>query len=229
MVKLFDMTYVFNHPWSVVTSAFWRKYPHPIASHIVSVDTIDRRLEPNGDLITVRIMETLPPLEPWMEKFYKQTVGSSYIYEVSTVNAEKKKMVIKSVPLTGNSLMEVEETCIYSEHPSDPKQTLYEQKASIAAKIPFFSAALENFSVTSLGNSSKNGVQIIEQHCNTINKFSAQALFNPFKLHLRPINPHLSSSSSASSPSSSSAASSIPSLSSSLPTASPLARASISS
>jgi len=42
--KLFSTEHTYRHPWSHVTSAFWRKYPNPLATHVKEIDCYDRKL-----------------------------------------------------------------------------------------------------------------------------------------------------------------------------------------
>jgi hypothetical protein len=46
MVKLFQTEHTYQHPWAHVTSAFWRKYPNPLATHVKQIDCYDRKLIP---------------------------------------------------------------------------------------------------------------------------------------------------------------------------------------
>jgi len=46
MPKLFSTEHTYRHPWSHVTSAFWRKYPNPLATHVKEIDCYDRKLIP---------------------------------------------------------------------------------------------------------------------------------------------------------------------------------------
>ena len=44
MVKLFSTEHTFAHPFSRVSSAFWRKYPNDQAAHVQAIDCYDRRM-----------------------------------------------------------------------------------------------------------------------------------------------------------------------------------------
>ena len=44
MVQLFSTSHTFAHPFSRVSSAFWRKYPNEQAPHVQAIDCYDRRI-----------------------------------------------------------------------------------------------------------------------------------------------------------------------------------------
>ena len=52
MVKLFSTEHTFAHPFSRVSSAFWRKYPNEHAAHVQAIDCYDRRMVDIGDIDT---------------------------------------------------------------------------------------------------------------------------------------------------------------------------------
>ncbi len=68
---------VCSHPWSHVTSAFWRKYPNPLATHVKQIDCYERKLVPTGGaagssdpqrmlLVTNRLVACESPIPSWM-------------------------------------------------------------------------------------------------------------------------------------------------------------------
>ena len=44
MVRLFSTEHTFSHPFSRVSSAFWRKYPNDNAPHVQAIDTYERKI-----------------------------------------------------------------------------------------------------------------------------------------------------------------------------------------
>ena len=44
MVRLFSTEHTFSHPFSRVSSAFWRKYPNENAPHVQAIDTYERKI-----------------------------------------------------------------------------------------------------------------------------------------------------------------------------------------
>ncbi|CAG8701350.1 21838_t:CDS:2 [Cetraspora pellucida] len=66
MVKIFQHTFKYEYNWDSVTLAFWLRYPNPFASHVESVDVIDRYVDPNtGVLRTTRLILKRGVLPKW--------------------------------------------------------------------------------------------------------------------------------------------------------------------
>ena len=65
MVKLFSVEHTFAHPFSRVSSAFWRKYPNDNAAHVQAIDCYDRRMvHIGGDIDTEGELEGRRPQPP---------------------------------------------------------------------------------------------------------------------------------------------------------------------
>lgn len=58
MVKLFQNDIQYQYPWSTTTIGFWRKYPNPYATHVLSIDTLSRSVDAEtGVLRTERLIK----------------------------------------------------------------------------------------------------------------------------------------------------------------------------
>ncbi|KAJ3204515.1 hypothetical protein HDU67_009460 [Dinochytrium kinnereticum] len=119
MPKFWDHTFSFDHPWSTVTQAIWRKYPNPFASHVLAADVIDRYVDPvTGCLITTRLFLKQGNLPKWGRQFMH--APEAFILEVSTVDPTGKKMETATRNLSHVKLMLVEEHQTVRPHPDDP-------------------------------------------------------------------------------------------------------------
>eukprot|EP00039_Didymoeca_costata_P002734 m.62179 g.62179 ORF g.62179 m.62179 type:complete len:76 (-) comp11492_c0_seq3:185-412(-) len=65
MVRFGTFEYLFNETFENVTLAFWNKYPNPISSHVLSVDTISREVDDNGRLCTTRLLIKVGKKPQW--------------------------------------------------------------------------------------------------------------------------------------------------------------------
>lgn len=52
---LYNTEYIYNHSWSNVTFGILNKYPNPFASHVLTADVIERRVDENGLIHTKRL------------------------------------------------------------------------------------------------------------------------------------------------------------------------------
>jgi hypothetical protein len=197
MVHTFSVVHTFPYPFSVVSLAFWRKYPNVQAPHVKQIDIYDRKLikipratteelvqneevkySENAaaaasnptELDTCLVTNRIIGCESALPSWMTSLGISSSAFAVETtiVNPRTKEMVVKSRNLTGSSLMIVEESCIYRPSKADPNHTEYSQTAKISAFLPFFSQKCEQYSFQSMTAKSQNGLQTIENICEKI-------------------------------------------------------------
>lgn len=58
-----------SHPWSHVVMAMWHKYPNSKCTHVVSIDTIDRSVDPvTGIIRTERVLGCKQKAPIWIVK-----------------------------------------------------------------------------------------------------------------------------------------------------------------
>jgi len=176
MVKLFQRNHTYHYPWEHVTTAFWRKYPNPLAPHVKEIDCYSRQLnESTGTFTTQRVITCESAVPSWIGRlgFHSQL----YALETCSVNADKKEMVVRSRNLSGCGLLIVEETCTYRPDPaSQSSRTLYSQEARIASCLPVFSSRLENFSANSIASKSGRGSEAMEILCERIKTDGVESL-----------------------------------------------------
>jgi len=175
MAKLFCIDHIFKHPWTTVTSAFWRKYPNPLADHVKEVDCYDRKLDAkSGMLIANRIFTCQSAVPSWLQAF--GVPQYMFAAETTIVDPITKKMIIKSRNITGSYMLVVEETCIYSQHPENKEWTSYKQEAKISAFLPVLRSRLENHSIASFNEKSQLGLQAVEKLSQMIHVEGSQAI-----------------------------------------------------
>jgi len=205
MVKLFSTDHTFAHPFDRVTSAFWRKYPNEQADHVLAIDCYDRKIiltkhkttqeqeQTDNDnhqhhtnisntsistplLVTNRLISCSSVLPSWLNRL--GVTNHAYAIESTVVNPITKEMIVKSRNMSGSSLMIMEEICHYSPCSINPStHTSYSQQAEITAFLPIFAARCENFTVQNVQKKSSDGLNTIEQLCQTIQSEGIQTLF----------------------------------------------------
>lgn len=133
------------HFFYSVTNVWWQKYPNPRSVQVDSVDTLDRKIDSEGTLITKRLISASIHTPAWLVAigFPSQT----YVLEESRVNPFTKEMTLRSRNVTGSDLLVIQETCRYTPSKSNPNHTRYDQKAEITAIVPVFKTQVENYSI----------------------------------------------------------------------------------
>jgi hypothetical protein len=149
-MKLFSTEQHFQHPWALVSAANWVKYPNEVTPHVIHVDYLERRIDPEtGILHTKRLLTCRQSVPGWMVRWLGAT-SEAYVYEESQVDARSKVLRLSARNLTMSNLMQVEETCTYTPSPGDPHATLLKQEASISATnvlSSWISNMIEDFSL----------------------------------------------------------------------------------
>ncbi|XP_055337555.1 protein slowmo-like [Paramacrobiotus metropolitanus] len=160
-MKIWQSQHVFDHPWSTITQAAWRKYPNPNSQNIVAIDVIDREVAPDGALTTHRVFTTKWAFPKWVKSIINI---SDYCYstEKSVVHPAAQSMVLESQNVSLGKFISVVERLEYTPHPSDPSKTLLTQEAQISINgLPLVGKLEEAMSNTIAANASK-GRQAME-------------------------------------------------------------------
>lgn len=159
-MKIFESNCTFNYSWEDVSRANWRKYCawNTQSTHVIAVDTLSRHVDANGILVTERLITCKQAAPKWLRSVFGSE--ESYVREVSYVDPKEKTVTMKSMNLTLNNLLSVQETVVYSPDPLNPtEKTLFRQDAQITAYGAFtrICNAIEDFSVERFGQNAQKG------------------------------------------------------------------------
>ena len=131
------------------------------------MDVLDRVMDEQGRLHMSRLAKCSQNNVPnWAKNLIGGT--TSYVYEESICDPHSKRLISKSTNPSFRSAATIEETCLYSEDPHNPRQTLYRAEAKVSAFTPFISSKLERFSIRSGAETAASGIRAIECICNDI-------------------------------------------------------------
>lgn len=91
--------------------ANWMKYPNDHTPHVVHVDYLSRRVDPEtGILHTERLLSCRQNAPAFISRLFGGE-DSSLFYEKSEVDPQGRSIVLRSRNLTFCNLIVVEETC----------------------------------------------------------------------------------------------------------------------
>jgi len=107
-MKFFSQSFLYDDPWSIVSLAFFLRYPNPYASHVVSCDVISRTHTPSGTLLTTRLILKRGALPRWAPKGIVSR-AESWIVEESEVDPMGKTVRCRTKNLDHVKVMQVEE------------------------------------------------------------------------------------------------------------------------
>ncbi|KAM9922020.1 hypothetical protein OXX59_006100 [Metschnikowia pulcherrima] len=170
-MKVFESKHYFDYSWEQVTAANWQKYPNELATHVVSVDILNREINAETQTLrTERLIACKQPIPRWL----RSIVGGdecSFVREISEVDLPTKKLVMRSANMTMNHLLSVKETVTYRPDPSlESSRTIFEQEAEITAFSSFKSICnkIEDWSVERFGQNASVGKQGFETVLQTL-------------------------------------------------------------
>ena len=114
MVLLHTNTHVFQNDFSSVTGAIFNRYPNPLAPHVVSIDTLSRKIDAQGNLLTTRLIKKQGRLPRWIEYVIGSRVTESWMIEYSIV--DPKRLILRTYKknLDHVRILQVEEYTTYS-------------------------------------------------------------------------------------------------------------------
>ncbi|CAH4031425.1 protein preli-like [Pieris brassicae] len=142
MARYFENTTVFNYSWDQVALGYWRRYPNPQSTHVLSEDTWTRYVK-DGCLYTKRLLTKTNRVPKWGERFFN--AKSVKIIEESFVDPEKKVLITYTRNLGYTKVMSVVERVEY--RPSGASQTVALRSAWVDSQVFGFSRAIRAFGV----------------------------------------------------------------------------------
>lgn len=152
-----------RHPWSHVVIGMWHKYPNPKCSHVVSIDVLDRTVDPKTGVIrTERILGCKQKTPRWIlavrllipsrapqNVSYRivlplQLFGGSedaFVREISFVDPVRQSATITSVNLSLSQFATCFERIQYS--PAPGNRTSFTQTAEVQARMALWRSAAD--------------------------------------------------------------------------------------
>jgi hypothetical protein len=100
--------------WSIVSLAFFLRYPNPYAAHVLSCDVISRSYTNSGSLLTTRLILKRGALPRWAPKGMVSR-AESWIIEESEVDPFGKTVRCRTKNLDHVKVLQVEEWVRFSQ------------------------------------------------------------------------------------------------------------------
>jgi len=110
-MKFFSQSFLYDDPWSIVSLAYFLRYPNPYASHVLSCDVISRTLTPSGTLLTTRLILKRGAIPRWAQNIVGR--AESWVLEESEVDPVGKTVRCRTKNLDHVKVMQVEEWVMF--------------------------------------------------------------------------------------------------------------------
>jgi len=115
-MKFFSQSFLYDDSWSIVSLAFFLRYPNPYAAHVLSCDVISRTYTTSGSLLTTRLILKRGALPRWAPKGIVSR-AESWIIEESEVDPFGKTVRCRTKNLDHVKVMQVEEWTMFNQTP----------------------------------------------------------------------------------------------------------------
>lgn len=168
-----------SHPWTHVQLGIWKKYPNPHCTHVMTVDVLDRSVDPKTGVVrTERILGCKQKAPSWIVKVghrlrlcgmctclrsMKLLGGSNdaFVREVTFVDPLNERTTIISTNMSMSQYVTCTERIQYTPSPSAPlEKTSFLQTAEIQTRMPLLKSLanrLEQWSCERFGDNAKLG------------------------------------------------------------------------
>jgi len=131
-MRFFSNSHLYDDPWSIVSLAFFLRYPNPYAAHVLSCDVISRTHTAHGTLLTTRLILKKGSLPKWAPKGIISR-AESWILEESEVDPLGRVVCCKTRNLDHVKVMRVEE--ITTLRQGEDGKTLQTNEARIISRF----------------------------------------------------------------------------------------------
>lgn len=122
-MKIYTQTSDYNYTFPAVTLAYFLRYPNPYAKHVLSTDVIDRYLDSNGRLVSLRLHNKKSKVPAGILKFLPKGIAGpggssqSYVLEKSIVDIKEGWMETESRNMEWTGILSVVEHQLYRRQP----------------------------------------------------------------------------------------------------------------
>ncbi|KAH7883854.1 PRELI-like family-domain-containing protein [Phlebopus sp. FC_14] len=180
-MKFFTQSFLYDDPWSIVSLAFFLRYPNPYASHVISCDVVGRHQTESGSLFTTRLLLKRGTLPRWAPRGIISRT-ESWVIEESEVDPFGKIVRCRTKNLEHVKVMQIEETQLFQQ--TEAGRTLQTTEAYITSRFGWgLTKRIESHGLTRF----KAQVQRSRQGVSLILDLIRQARLRPM-----PLGPYMS-------------------------------------
>ncbi|WWD20002.1 hypothetical protein CI109_104475 [Kwoniella shandongensis] len=133
-MKVFENELAYDYPAEHTINYLHRKYPNPFATHVYSVDTISRSVDPDsGILRSERLIGVQQGAPKWITKLF-HLPPTAFVREIVFVDPSTTAATSMSVNLSLAQYISCLELITYS--PLTPSTTRFHQRAVLVSGFP---------------------------------------------------------------------------------------------
>jgi len=147
MAKYYNTEHKHPYSWEQVSRAIFRRYPNPLASHVLSEDTVYSKLISGNVLYTRRFFMKTNKIPKWGERWMSGFARKVPLIEESFVDRANKTITTYTRNVGLSNFMTVAEKVVYKECPENPNQTIAVKEAWVESRLYGLRTAIKNFGI----------------------------------------------------------------------------------
>lgn len=165
-MKYYATDTTIKNSWDQTIAAVWQRYPNPFSKHVLSEDTLERRVQ-GAKLFTKRLLIKTNPLPKWGQRFV--SLRQVAVVEESILDRDQRLFVTYTRNIGYTSTMNVVEKCIYapfsssfddsSASTSKIPSTIVKREAWISSQMRGFASVLQRFGVERYKHNAHNAIK----------------------------------------------------------------------
>ena len=134
--KYYNTTHIHPFCWDLVANAIFLRYPNPMATHVLSEDTVFREVRNNGKVLySRRFLTKTNKLPKWGERWMPAHLYRFVpLVEESYVDRDNKTVTTYTRNVGLRTFMTATERVLYQPHPDNPEETIALKEAWVSTK-----------------------------------------------------------------------------------------------
>ena len=124
-------------------TAFWKRYPNPFSTHVLTEDVVERKICGN-QLLTKKLICKTSSFPKWADSFVGK-FHEVYLIEESILDIKAKTLQTYTRNISLQNVMKTDEKCVYSASAGNQEATLCQREACFDSKICGFGGMIASY------------------------------------------------------------------------------------
>ena len=132
--KYYNTTHIHPFSWNLVASAVFLRYPNPMATHVLTEDTVHREVRQGGNVLySRRFLTKVNKLPKWGERWMPSKLYRFVpLMEESHVDRDNKTVTTYTRNVGLSTFMTATERVVYQPNPENPSETIAVKEAWVS-------------------------------------------------------------------------------------------------
>jgi len=174
-MKFWESSHIFQHPWSTVSQAFWRKYPNEYQRGVEGTDVIERYVSDDGKLHSKRLIISSWNVPAFMRVFVSDP--RAYAVEYSIVDPKAKTLTLRSQNISAEGFFIMHENVVYCAAEDDTTQLHHEARIGFDSHVSkYIDNAAEDWTASLVSDAAGLGRRAMDSVINLVEEETRSAM-----------------------------------------------------